>query len=68
MKQTRSIMGGENNFSLERVCELDESGQIIRSWYEIFDPDGNLVGTFETIKEARRYIEDNSPSSPRPKF
>jgi hypothetical protein len=68
MKQTRSNVGGKNGFSIERVCELNDIGHIIHSWYEVFDPDRNLVGTFDTIEEAHKYVETDTPSLPSPKF
>ena len=44
-------------FSLVCMEEVDQNGNTIRAWVEVFD--GNkLLGSFATLGQARKFVDD----------
>ena len=68
MTTQRKCVGGKNGLSIECVAKLDEQGIVVEVWFEVFDSDGKLLGTFQTLDEAEDFVEKYNPEPPSPSF
>lgn len=59
--QSRETLISKNGYSLEQVTNLDERGNVISVTYEIIDPSGNVVETFDNLDDARELFKTLVP-------
>lgn len=61
----RKKLESNSGFSLVQVDEVDKNGNVLSTSYEVIDPDGNVIGTFGSLKEAQDFIKTVLPPKPR---
>jgi hypothetical protein len=54
--------------SIDLVEKLNDQGIVEKTWFEVSDSSGNLLGTFGTLDEAEKFIEEHQPTPPSPTF
>lgn len=59
--KSRKTLSTESGFSLVRVTETDEYGNVLSEIYEVCSPNGKLLGSFSSLKEAQGYLETLLP-------
>lgn len=57
-KKSQTIVGGERGYSIQRVAVTDEKGNVISEYFELYDPDGNLIGTYSSLDEAKEVMDE----------
>jgi hypothetical protein len=62
--QNRKTLESKSGFSLVEVNELDENGNVVSTSFEVVDPDGNIIGLFGSLKEARDFLNSVVPQEP----
>lgn len=62
--QNRKTLVSNSSFSLVRVNEVDENGNVLSTSYEVVDPDGNVIGRFGSLKEAQDFLKTVLPPEP----
>jgi hypothetical protein len=63
--ENRKTLVSKNGYSLDQVTHLDENGNVIKITFEVIDPSGAVVGTFDNIDEARELYKTLVPA-PKP--
>ena len=47
--QNRKTLVEKGGYSLDKITHLDEDGNVIKVTYEVIDPDGNVVDSFDNL-------------------
>lgn len=56
MAQRRRLVGGTDGYTIMVAEELDADGNVVRSWFEVYDPDGLWLSSFSSIEAAQEFV------------
>lgn len=57
LMQNRITLTSQSGFILLQVDAQNERGKVIRTSYEVTDPNQDVIGRFGSLKEAQNFIK-----------
>ena len=55
--ETRTQVAKRNGYTIKKVVVTDEAGNVLNQFFELYDPDGNLIGTYHSLEEAEEGLD-----------
>jgi cytochrome oxidase Cu insertion factor (SCO1/SenC/PrrC family) len=62
--ESRTTVGGKRGYTIEKVVVTDEDGNVLSESFELYDPDGNLIGTYPSLEEAEEALDEEIGQRP----
>ena len=62
--KSRSTVDGKQGYTIKKLVVIDGEGNVLEELFELYDPSGELVGTFLTLEKAEEALDQFLRPSP----